>query len=244
MVSRRSEKMVDELVDLVNRQDLIGGATKAMVAYWQEADPDDMDWAFTLEELRPELGAQMLCFQSGSVNVRAPYIATNLQLYVLGYRVGWYERLTTLGGETVSEDSTILDEYYSGGRAVPLIERARQHTLEDRQEWIGLVGLRATPGNNLFPNWAIGGFTTTLALAADEQEYRQWVERFFADKGVEVEDVEPLVKRLSGDPSIIDNETFDLALDLSDSLPVVHASAIHSYSAEEEDDEEERESLF
>lgn len=236
MESRTSKGIVDELVDLVNEQDLIGRAMNAMVAYWSEADPEDVDWAFTVEELRPELGAQMLCFRSGSANVRAPYIATNLQLYVFGYQVGWYEFLTTLDGETVSEDSGVLDDYYSDGRAAALIERARERAVRDRREWIGLVGLRATPGNGFFPDWALGGFTTALALAMDENEYRQRVEAFFTDVGVdavEFDDVEPLVKRLRAVPSV-DDETLQLAVTLSDSLPVAHTSAIHSYSSEEE----------
>jgi hypothetical protein len=234
MVSRGLENIVDELVDLVNTQDLIGRVTNAMRAYWRSAIPRDIDPAFSLEEVRPELGAQMLCFRGDPTNARAPYVATNLQLYVLGYRVGWYELLTTLEGETISEDGAILEDYYAEGRSAALIKKVRERAVGDRQEWVGLVELRATPGNQFLPDWAIGGFTTAVALAANENEYRQRVTDFFTDKGVQVEEleeVEPLPQRLRGRPAA-DNELLELAVALSDSLPVAHTSTIYSYGSE------------
>lgn len=240
MASSDPEEIVDELTLLVDRQNLTERAAKAMVAYWREADPDDIDWAFTLEELTPELGAQMLCFRSSPTNVRAPYVATHLRLHVYGYEVGWYELLTTLAGETIREDGAILEDFYAGGRASALIGRARERPAGERQEWIGLVGLKAMPGNTFFPEEEAGGFTTTLALARDENDYRRRVEEFFADKGVEVEevdDVEPLTERLRTDPAI-DDEALELAAALSDSSPVVHMSTIYAYSTEEGEDEE------
>lgn len=229
-----------ELVDLADRQDLIGRTKHAMIAYLRGESADKLDWAFTLEELRPELGAQMLCFRTGSMNARAPYIATNLQLLVHDYQVGWYEVLTTPGGETIREDGRILDDYFLGGRAAALIEKARRRAVTERREWIGLVELRATPGNDLFPDWATGGFVTVLALATVEEEYRQRVESFFAETGAGVEGIEdaaPLAERLRSDPSI-DEETLELAVALSESLPVARASTIYSYGAEDAVDDE------
>jgi len=232
--------VVEHLRGLADRQDLIGQAFEAMKSYWDDADREDVDWAFVPEELRPELGAQMLCFRGGPTNVAAPYIATNLQLYVFDYQVGWYEILTTLEGEIIQEDGSILDDYYSGGRSTLLIQRARGRDANAPREWIGLVGLKATPGNDFFPEWALGGYTTALALATDEDEYLHRVRAYFADLGVEVkelEEVEPLAERLRAEPSV-DDEIVELAAALSDTSPVLHRRTIHTYGSEEDEDEQ------
>lgn len=96
------------------------------------------------------------------------------------------------------------------------------------------------PGSNFFPDRALGGFTNVLALAGDEDEYRQRVAGFFADEGVEfeeVDDVEPLAERLRVDPSLHD-EFLELAVTLSELVPVVHQGTIYSYTAEDEANEE------
>lgn len=231
------QDLTQQLRELVDRQDLTNRAQEEMASYWREADPEDVDWAFTLQELAVEFGSQTLCFRSGRHSVEAPYIATNLQLYVFAYHVGWYELLTDLEGQVIEQTDTIFDDFFAAGRAAPLIERSRGRAAGDPREWIGLVGLRSIAGNDFFPDWAAGGFTTVVALATGPEGYRRRVEQYFREHGAEIQetdDVELLSERLRKSGPVED-EIFELAGKLSSLQPVLHSRQMYSYGPESEE---------
>ncbi|HEX8918862.1 MAG TPA: hypothetical protein VF898_10175 [Chloroflexota bacterium] len=240
MGSRIPDRVVEQLRDLVDNQDLVHRAIESIASYWREGDPEVAYWAFARDELQPQLGSQMLCLRSTPPNPQAPYIATHLELYVRGHRVGFYEFLTTLDGDAVQKSGGIMDDFYVAGRAAFLLERARERTPGDPEEWIGTVDVRANQDNTFLPASAAGGYATVLALARSKDEYRRHVEDFFGRMNLqaeELDDVEPLAERLAYQE--VDDETLELAGALSESSPVACGAAIHTYGSDvgEEDTE-------
>ena len=233
MASKIPERVVEQLRDLVDSQHLVERAVDSVTSYWRQADPEVANWSFTLDELRPRLGSQMLYIRSNSPNIEAPHVATQLELYVRDHRVGFFEFLTTLEGDVAQESGGIMDDFYVDGRAAVLIKRARNRVQGDPQEWVGMVDVRARAGNNFLPDGAVGGYATVLALVRDEEEYRRRVEEFFSRMELNVEvfdDVEPLAARLAFQE--VDDETLEQAGALSESSPVVYCTTIHTYGAD------------
>jgi tetratricopeptide (TPR) repeat protein len=90
-------------------------------------------------------------------------------------------------------------------------ERRRSEGRDGMDVWIGLVDLKAAPGNYLFEG-AAGAWTNACAPARDENEYRHAVEAAFRDMALEVVKIENIVRFRERVPGLDPNaEMFDIA---------------------------------